>query len=170
MKRLIAVLLAVGSVVGLTSCENRGNPTVDGGYVWQNYSQAESESYDMTKSYTLNYNVADSLAAQAEGITEERIKIAQDIVAELDQYPDFSDDRDENYIIKLRAAYKCVLGFYYMKNNSNYDQLNLLVEEYKQAYEELTNESKTSYAPIKASLFINAAKQFELYGQSHTNT
>ncbi len=168
MKRLIAVLLAVGSVVGLASCENRGNPTVDGGYVWQNYSQAESESYDMTKSHTLNYNVADSLAAQAEGITEERIKIAQEILAELDQYPDFSDDRDENYIIKLRAAYKCVLGFYYM--NSTYDQLNSLVEEYKQAYEALTNESKTSYVPIKTSLFTDAAKQLELYGQSQTNT
>ena len=114
MKRAIAGLISTGLIIGLCSCENPGNPTIDGGYVWENSEQAESVNYDLSYSYTLNRNVADILEAQQrEGLTEERLKLAQEILAELDKYPEYSDDPNINYIIKLRNVYGCVVGFYY---------------------------------------------------------
>ena len=104
MKRVFAGLISAGLIIGLCSCENPGNPTIDGDYVWENSEQqTESVNYDLNYSYTLNRNVADTLAAQQrEGLTEERLKLAQDILAELDKYPEYSDDPNINYIIKLR--------------------------------------------------------------------
>ncbi|MBQ2420868.1 MAG: hypothetical protein II284_05640, partial [Clostridia bacterium] len=94
MKRVFAGLISAGLIIALCSCENPGNPTIDGGYVWENSEQqTESVNYDLNYSYTLNRNVADTLAAQQrEGLTKERLKLAQEILAELDKYPEYSDD------------------------------------------------------------------------------
>ncbi len=167
MKRVIAVAVAVMLTVSFSSCQNRGNPTVAGDYVWENSGQTEEILYDLNQAYTLNYNVADTLAAQKDGVNDERLKLAQDIIAELDKYPESSSDKAINYVIKMRAVYKCVVGFYYM--NSTYEQLNSLIAEYNNAYDELSNELKVSFAKIKPVLFTDAAKQFELYGKETSN-
>lgn len=169
MKRVIAGLISAGLIIALCSCENPGNPTIDGGYVWENSEQqTESVNYDLNYSYTLNRNVADTLAAQQrEGLTEERLKLAQDILAELDKYPEYSDDPNINYVIKLRNVYECVVGFYY--RNSTDDYLDSVITEYDGAYSQLSDDAKTFYVRIKPSLFTEAAKQFAEYGNEITN-
>ena len=169
MKRVFAGLISVGLIIALCSCENPGNPTIDGDYVWENSEQqTESVNYDLNYSYTLNRNVADTLAAQRrEGLTEERLKLAQDILAELDKYPEYSDDPNINYVIKLRSVYECVVGFYY--RNSTDDYLDSIITEYNGAYSQLSDDAKTFYVKIEPSIFTEAAKQFAEHGNEITN-
>ncbi len=171
MKRAITCLISTGLLLALCACENPGNPTVNGGYIWENsnnHNQAESVQYDLSYSYTLNRNIADTLAAQQkEGLTEERLELAQEILAELDKYPEYSDDANINYVIKLRNVYSCVVGFYY--RNSTDDYLNAIIAEYDNAYSQLPDDAKSFYVRIKPSLFTEAAKQFAEYGNQNTN-
>ncbi len=168
-KRIIAIILCVAALIGISSCRRRiGNPTVDGGTVWENSGADISENEDANGAYNLNYNVADALAAHAEGVDMSQVDLAQGIIAELDRYPEYSDNKEINYIIKLRSVYKCVIGFYYM--NSTYDQLDSMIKEYDNAYAELSNDSKIYYTRINSNLFVSAARQFEAYGKSVTNS
>lgn len=169
MKCKAALIICCAVMITLSSCSRRvGNPTVDGNTVWENSAEEISSQYDMSETYNLNYNVADALNAHSQGVDAEQVRLAESILDELEKYPDYSDDKDLNYIIKLRNVYKCTVGFYYM--NSTYDGLNALIAEYDSAYAELSDNSKTMYMRISNSQFQNAAEQFEQYGISVTNS
>ncbi|GEM_PF-5747336 len=169
MKRAFALTICLTLSLCASSCTYRqGNPTVDGAHVWENSDESTVSEYNISESYTLNYNVADALAAHAKAVDENSLALAQEIISGLDQYPEFTDDKDINYVVKLRSVYKCVVGFYYM--NSSYGQLNSLIDEYNKAYEELSNNSKTFYLKINNNLFMDAANQFEQYGKTMTNS
>lgn len=169
MKHAFAFTICLALVLCVSSCTYRqGNPTVDGAHVWENSDVSTVSEYNISESYTLNYNVADALASHAKAVNQNSLSLAQEIISGLDKYPEFTDDKDINYVVKLRSVYKCVVGFYYM--NSSYAQLNSLIDEYNKSYEELSNNSKTFYLKINNNLFMDAAKQFEQYGKTMTNS
>lgn len=169
MKRNAALIICCAVMLIFPSCSRRvGNPTIDGNAIWENSTEEASLQYDISETYNLNYNISDALNAHSQGVDAEQVRLAESILAELDKYPEYSDNKDLNYIIKLRSVYKCTVGFYYM--NSTYDGLNVLIAEYDSAYAELSDNSKTLYLRISNSQFQNAAKQFEQYGIAVTNS
>ena len=169
IKTTVCLLLCAAVSAGLCSCHQRvGNPTVDGNTVWENSVNQEAESYNTYAGQNLNYSVADAIASHANAVNDDSVKMAQEVIAELDKFPEFSENREITYIIKLRAVYKCVVGFYYM--NSTYDRLDTVIGEYNSAYDALTSNEKLGYAKINNSLFYDAARQFEAYGKAVTNS
>ena len=169
MKRMMCFLICVMVVAGLCSCYRPvGNPTVDGNTVWENSVNQDPENYNEYVGQNLNYSVADALASHANGVDADSVKMAQEVIAELDKYPEYSDNRTVTYIIKLRAVYKCVVGFYY--HNSTDERLNAVIREYNSAWEALSSNEKTDYARINNALFHDAARQFEAYGKTVTNS
>ena len=169
IKRTICLLLCVMVVVGLCSCYRQvGNPTIDGNTVWENSVNQNAENYNEYVGQNLNYSVADALASHAKEVNADSVIMAQEVIAELGKYPEYSDNRVVNYIIKLRAVYKCVVGFYYL--NSTDERLNTVIREYNSAWEALSSNEKTDYARINNAVFHDAARRFEAYGKTVTNS
>ena len=169
IKKIICMLICVAVLAGLCSCYRQvGNPTVDGNTVWENSVNQGIENYNEYAGQNINYSVADALASHAKEVNADSIKIAQEVIAELDKYPEFSENPEVTYIIKLRAVYKCVVGFYY--RNSTEDRLDTVIDEYNASFDALSSSKKTNYARINNSIIRDAARKFEAYGKMVTNS